>query len=75
MAVVHAALYEVLGQILATVLDPYAGLQVIEMAPVQLKELDEQDTKVGIGRDGIHTIVQLEKQTIDMKLVSLIESG
>lgn len=65
MTVVHLLDDVVLGNVGPSVLDANAGAHVVECAPIQLKELDEQHAKVTVGLRGILARVQLSNKQPD----------
>ncbi len=45
----HGFQHFLLGQVSPSILHPDAGLHVVEITAVQLKELDQQDAQVDVG--------------------------
>ena len=50
-----------LGDDGAAVAHPDAALEVVEVLPVALEELDEEDAQVGVGLRGVDARVQLQE--------------
>lgn len=49
VSIAHGFQHFLLGQVGSPILHPDAGLHVVEIAAVQLKELDQQDAQVEVG--------------------------
>lgn len=62
VAVQHVLLHLVFGHVAATVFYPDARLQVVEVAAVELEELDEQNSNVGVGAGHVLPIVHLQQK-------------
>lgn len=50
------------GYVCASIFDTNPSFQVVEMAPVQLKELDQQHAQIFIGVSGINTRMELKNK-------------
>ena len=59
VAVHHVLVHLVFGHVAAAVFDPDARLQVVEVAAIELEELDEQDPDVGVGTPDVLAVVEL----------------
>lgn len=59
VAVAHGFHDVLFGHVGTAVLYPDARFQVVEMAAVQLEELDEQDAEVCVGSPGVDSGVEL----------------
>lgn len=59
VAVHHVLLNLVFGNVAASVLYPDARLQVVEVAAVELEELDEQDADVDVGTGHVLPVMKL----------------
>lgn len=64
VAIHHALLNLVFGHVAAAIFYPDARLQVVEVAPVELEELDEEDGDVGVGTAHVLPVVELRANTI-----------
>lgn len=58
----HGLEHLLLGQVSSSVLHPDAGLHVVEIAAVQLEELDQQEGQVDVCAPRVDPRVQLRDQ-------------
>ena len=65
-AVAHGLHQLLLGKVGAAVLHADRHLQVVEVAAVQLKELNEQDAQVDVGAPCVNVRVQLGQKGAEM---------
>ena len=66
-----------LGDDGAAVAHPDAALEVVEVLPVALEELDEEDAQVGVGLRGVDARVQLQEahQQQDQRVRGVVAAG
>lgn len=71
VAIHHVLLNLIFGNIATSIFYPDACLQVVEVATVELKELNEQNTDVDDGSAHVFPVVKLEKSTgqLDVRII------
>lgn len=60
------------GYVCASIFDTNPSFQVVEMAPVQLKELDQQYAQIFVGVSGINSRMELRNKNKNTLLKYLI---
>lgn len=66
VAIHHVLLNLIFGNIAASIFYPDACFQVVEVATVELKEFNEQNTDVDVRTADILPVVKLDKNTVQL---------
>lgn len=65
VAIHQVLLNLIFGNVAASIFYSYARFQVIEVAPIQLEELDEQNTHVDVWTAHVLPVVKLENKQLN----------